>query len=448
MNVINSYRNTLIPPNTFIGGVGATINTPTLLLNTLSSSGLSLSNITNFQIDGSNNISCNINISYQINNTLPFQGNTSITYFIDLEGKVTYCGNREAFDQCVNLKYLYIPNALAIGFGGAQGSFGNVSSLKAVNVNSGNDIGRSLYTAAKLKTLRFPSMINLSVGNPNYNTLANLTLLRRLNISVTTAINIHYVSNPYFLNIKTGCKVFYSSSLGVANRNAWLNCVWAGASIGDTFLLNGLTYTAGASNNNTGQYDTTGSNQNIRTAALVTAINADTRTGTLGKVLAQSSLTNIGLYVNDVTGASGNSITITNVIGTTLTFPMGNNFVGGNDIHKHLMYLRDTRSCIMIEKTNSTLPSAPTGLSYSNVTGTSVDLNFTAPTPNVNGTDKYEVWIDDGSVFLKLFEYDEISDSGSTLDLTGITISGLKIKIRTIDNQDNLSTFSNEITLP
>ena len=60
------------------------------------------------------------------------------------------------------------------------------------------------------------------------------------------------------------------------------------------------------------------------------------------------------------------------------------------------------------------------------------------------------MWVDDGTIYRKLFEYDEISTTGETLDLTEVdndvgSLIGVKIKIRTMDNQYNFSPFSNEI---
>lgn len=75
-------------------------------------------------------------------------------------------------------------------------------------------------------------------------------------------------------------------------------------------------------------------------------------------------------------------------------------------------------------------------------------------TLNANGTECYEVWVEDSTPYRKMFEFAEISGSGDTLDLSELvsdtnvgTISGAKIKIRTMDGHMNYSAFSNEIEI-
>ena len=71
-----------------------------------------------------------------------------------------------------------------------------------------------------------------------------------------------------------------------------------------------------------------------------------------------------------------------------------------------------------------------------------------------SNSSSFEVWVDDGTPYRYLFEYDEITASGDTLDLAEVVsdangngMTGLKLKVRTMDGQMNYSTFSNEITL-
>jgi hypothetical protein len=108
---------------------------------------------------------------------------------------------------------------------------------------------------------------------------------------------------------------------------------------------------------------------------------------------------------------------------------------------------------------NFLVPNSVSNLTYSNLTIDSVDLNFTTPDLNTNSISHYEVWIDDGTnnILYRNFKFKEITASGDTLDLTGVTISGLKIRIYTIDEYMNGSGMainesdraeSNIITLP
>lgn len=438
-------------PNTFIGGVGATINTPALLVAQLS--GITESNITSFTVDVNNNVSCLIDADYSLNANA-FQNNTDLSWLIDLGNHMIGIGANSSLNGCTNLKYLYAPAALNIGFNGAQGALTNLNNLEKVNFNSATSVGRNTISNANIKILRLPVLTTSSVTNLGYSNFQGLSFLERLDIRNINTVNIFYNDNPFFNNIKTGCKILYNPYLGVANRNAWATASFNSSTAnGNTFTLNGLVYTAGNSTNNTGQFNNITGNQNVRAAALVSAINTDTRSGTLGKVLAQVASTFIGFYVSDVTGASGNSITVSNTSGTPLSsISNGGNFQGGNDLHKALMYLRDERSCTMIEATTPISVPTPTGLSYSNQTANTVDLNFTEPTPNANGTECFEAWVDDGTLYRKLFEFKEIVGNGSTLDLSEVitdvgTLTGTKIKIRTMDGQMNYSDFSNEIII-
>ncbi|MBJ2125334.1 leucine-rich repeat protein, partial [Flavobacterium sp. IB48] len=84
-------------PNTFIGGIAGTINTPALLAAKI---GVSTSQIKDFKVIG-NDIQFKINIIYQIPSNA-FSGNTSITYFNDSEGYIKSLGTR-AFYNCTSL---------------------------------------------------------------------------------------------------------------------------------------------------------------------------------------------------------------------------------------------------------------------------------------------------------------------------------------------------------
>ena len=102
--------------------------------------------------------------------------------------------------------------------------------------------------------------------------------------------------------------------------------------------------------------------------------------------------------------------------------------------------------------TSFTPPENITDLSASDITATSVKLNFTPPTA-VNGLDFYEIWLDDGTGKLeqKYFPIQqELTASGQTL--TGLTPgTTYKIKLSAIDmfyngaGQSTTPAFSNEV---
>ena len=171
------------------------------------------------------------------------------------------------------------------------------------------------------------------------------------------------------LNLNSSCKIYYNTAFGVQDRNAWAIIKWtANGGLGDWLTINGLTYTAVSSASSDGEFEiepllsTTVSN-------LTTAINNDTRTGTLGNVLAQvysnnsNNDVNLGLY-GSVLGVAGESITSSINANATGSFYKGSttSFIGGNDVHFTLMYARDDEGATLIEVDNIVTVNAPTGL--------------------------------------------------------------------------------------
>jgi hypothetical protein len=88
--------------------------------------------------------------------------------------------------------------------------------------------------------------------------------------------------------------------------------------------------------------------------------------------------------------------------------------------------------------TDFTPPNAITNLTVSNITTTSIQLNFTPPS-SVNAIDFYEVYIND--IFNK-----EITASGQTV--TGLTsLTNYKVKVKVADIYFNISAISNSINI-
>ncbi len=115
----------------------------------------------------------------------------------------------------------------------------------------------------------------------------------------------------------------------------------------------------------------------------------------------------------------------------------------GGSRDPHVIYWEDTRSAVIRYVTDITAANPITDLADANITANSVDLTFSIPTPNVNGNDFWEVWIDDGvSKWLKHVSWQEVTGSGQTITgLAGAT--NYNIKARTVDTLHNYSTFSN-----
>ena len=87
----------------------------------------------------------------------------------------------------------------------------------------------------------------------------------------------------------------------------------------------------------------------------------------------------------------------------------------------------ESLGCTVVYVDNIISADPPTGLGYSNLTGNSVDLTFTPPTPNANGIGGYEVWVNNGEQQWKVMSLCDISNSGDTVDLSELsTLGGFK----------------------
>lgn len=437
-------------PNIFLGGAGFSYITEPANYITYTN-GTVLKNVKNFQIDGNNNVSLFYGETHTLDRS--FGNNKSeITYLI-FPLTVSYADNSfVGFTNMINLKYLYIPGQTQCN----NNSFVKLSSLEHLffeNVVNNLSAGGFKFNDVKLKVAKFNNLeIHTGAGF-----LASATLIERIYIpKLNNFKNPSFSYDSCFNLIKTNCKIYHNTEMGVKNRHAWgfIVSYTGGYRLGDVVIINGLTYTCVVGPPSAdGEFDGVGSWITSR-ASLILAINNDTRTGTFGKVLAYAG-GNFTIHLAcDTVGVGGNTCNI-DTSGASVSSTSGAFLKGGNDVHQCLMYARDERSAILIQVSTPISVNAPTSLSYSNLTSNSVKLNFTEPTPNANGTDCFEVWIEDSTLYRKLFEYSEISGSGQIVDLTEIVndaessgIGGIKIKIRTMDGQMNYSEFTDPITLP
>ncbi len=90
--ILNPYIHSKKQPNTFIGGVGATITNRAQLASKLT--GIVENDIKKFNVDANNNVSCYIGKDFGIQSNA-FQGgsNAGIRYFIDVDGRCKHLGN-------------------------------------------------------------------------------------------------------------------------------------------------------------------------------------------------------------------------------------------------------------------------------------------------------------------------------------------------------------------
>lgn len=440
------------PPNTFIGGVGSDYVTSALDLATLSPTLLE-SDIQNFQIDGDNNVSCYIEKKYNFLSN--FINVASLTYYIDRDGwyNLDLTSSYRPFENCANLKYLYLPEEHRLYYS----RYTNNANLIRYGLASATYSENTICNSHDIKLLYYPNMTSMGVSTTSY---GFLSFLERAYMPLLSSLPKPISHFRPFINAKTGGKFYHNSALSATDRYAWGWVQKNGYTVGDVLTINGLDYTAvSGSPVNDGEFRVDGQTYQTQNQNLRNAINSDPRAGDIGVAGEVDAWYYVGdsqyVFLRSTTiGATANTIGIDDSgVSGGLTAKSGTTLQGGTDVHENLMYLRDTRGWTLVEVNNVIAVNAPTSLSASNQTATSVDLNFTAPTPNANGTDAYEVWVNDGTVYRYLFEYDEISASGDTLDLTDVfnnigTISGITIKIRTIDGQMNFSDFSNEIILP
>lgn len=436
-------------PNTFIGGVGATSVTSAADLAAISS--LLEAQILGFQVDGNNNVSCRVEVNYNLN-AGSFTGDLALTYFIDEDGYNTYVRD---FQDCTNLQYLYLPNATNAG---QQFDSDDVTNLERVNIESIVTIlNRFIISDSDaLEKLDLRSLTNISV-NDQTGTLCQNTGLKRFYLGKVTSINATNLNSilirntgrqPTFYlngNVSGDMVVYHSASWGVADRAAFTR-IRAGWQVGDTCTINGLVYTAvnGAPATD-GEFDASAggntAHNNFRNA-----VNADTRTGSADiEAISDNAFACIRATA---TGVGGNSITAVMGVGNTGTASVDwSPFKYGNDIHHALVDMRDIEGATMVEVSTPITVNTPTNLEVLPISDDYYRIDFTAPTANANGTDGYEVWVDDGTVTRKFFYFREITTPYTTINVSGLTSpENAKFKVRTFDGHYNFSGFTAEVT--
>lgn len=453
--ILNPFRfqNQETTYNTFIGGVGASyITSPADFV--AKTTGLVEADVENFTIDSDNNVSLLVTQPYIIT-AGEFNNLSELTWYLDVEGNCTSA--ESSFNTCSNLLYLYLPELT--GTSASANSFQSSTNILKANFQGLTELASRGFLNGNddIEVLRFPIASGMNqASNVTYYNMANLTSLRRLDIRSLTTFNTNALNNSIlglqFLNINS-CDVYYNSALGVTNRLAYnyINLPSVNILTGDKFYIDGRVYECVAGSPSTDgefQYD---ANVNTLRPNFRNAMNSDTRSGA-----SDFTYTVFSTYIIIQAKSVGTSFEVSTTKDGSNTGTADFKFstlIGGNDVHPLLIYFRDERSCVLVETSTPISVPEPTGLSYSNITANTVDLDFTEPTPNANGTDCFEVWVDDGTVYRKWFEFKEIAGDGATLNLDEViadvgSLSGVKIKIRTMDGQMNYSDFSNEITLP
>lgn len=184
MNFVNPYWfNT--PPNTFIGGVSATINTPAIVAAKL---GISVGRIKSFKIVGSNIEFAITGGTYTIP-TNAFNGITSLTYYNDVDGLVTTV-NPGTFVGCTSATYYTFPNLTTINSGTSigTGAFQNNTLLSTLTAPKlATIIGNYTFsclgpTATNITALNFP-LLTGSLGISTFGNQGKLITFTHGNIT-------------------------------------------------------------------------------------------------------------------------------------------------------------------------------------------------------------------------------------------------------------------------
>ena len=176
-------------PNTFIGGVAATINTANIIAQKLN---LSVSRIQGFKVVNNDIEFAVTGGNYDIPNScfgsgITANANKSITFYRDMSGKVSLVGNESfkfctnlidvnfpnahtilgvlasgsgAFSDCINLNLCIMPNlVLCIGFY----NFSNTVLLNTLNVPLLTEIGTGTFDrGCGIVNLNLPSLISMT----------------------------------------------------------------------------------------------------------------------------------------------------------------------------------------------------------------------------------------------------------------------------------------------
>jgi len=189
VNLVNSYIFT--PPvdlstNTEIGGVASTITTASALATKL---GISVANISNFSIVGSD-IKCKITGSYAIPSGAFANAGNGCTYYIDSDYLI----------NTLNLTSFYDSSSFA----------NNTVDFQNVTTVGGDAFGRCLANKYLLKNVT-------SIGNSCFAMLHGTAVCDYYYIPNCTLLGTSVGNNNVFINIKQGAKIYCHPSLATNN---------------------------------------------------------------------------------------------------------------------------------------------------------------------------------------------------------------------------------------
>lgn len=308
------FNNSVINLNTLVGGVGATITNETLLAEKLLD--VSAGDISNFSIDGSNNISCTINIPYSINASA-FLSDTSITYFHDIDGHCTSVGI-SGFDSATNLTTVTLSSATVLS---AQSFTG--SGLIIANFPNVTILGTNVF---RLCSSLQEAYLDSYVGGTTYKTFELCTSLTTIYMPLVQKAGFQFIS---------GCTSLTTLSLPalttVEFRGLWnaVNLV--------TLTAPNITATTG---------------NNAISLAKVVTLNLPNLVSVAGTQCFNGSAAMTSIYMPLCTtlgATTGDNSTFLNIkLGCTITVAASLATANGGSPDGDLVYASGTRSCTII----------------------------------------------------------------------------------------------------
>lgn len=171
------FGNTKNKPNTFIGGVSSTLNTPELLASKL---GLAVNRIKSFAVVGDDIQFAVIGSGYSLPGSI-FSGNKDITYFNDKSGLIKNCPFGNAFYLTENLQWVNLPGMTALGYR----CFSGCVKLETIYFNSLLEISSEGFTnCSKLINLNNSFQTVTSLGNICFQNCISITSLNFPNVGL------------------------------------------------------------------------------------------------------------------------------------------------------------------------------------------------------------------------------------------------------------------------
>ncbi len=238
--ILNPYIHSRKQPNTFIGGVGATITTKSALATKL---GISESIIKTFSVVGTE-VQAYINTNYNLT-VNRFNEDTDITWYKDLDGKV------QSLDLCfrnaTNLVEVYFPACVSVEGANSSnansGCFSGCVNLETAHFenwqNTGNIVGNfTFYNCIKLTGLDTSKL----TGRPGNRFLSGVPQTE-FDLSSLTQIdgNMFLDSNVQIINAPVLTSMFQTGITNCPVKEIYLPSLEAIAGSNKTNLFSNLT---------------------------------------------------------------------------------------------------------------------------------------------------------------------------------------------------------------